>query len=276
MARWQEEQFRTLLAAERGPDALSFLVVLPSCRLAVSFMVDLSVISVTPEQFILDVVDPERIVVLNLDRRPDRWAAMQEAWDPEITRRFIRFPAVDGHLLPTSYLRANGASDGVPLKLCRGAIGCRESWLRAVGHYGPGLYFEDDARPCQLWQHGLPPDHAGVVLLGGGLTSKASEPGWEPVRMNVWGTHAFWVRTQAAADALVQAWRNPESLCQPADDTWTLPLQLARAVAAVPQIVFQVNLDSDILKNRQFGPNDLSLYHPWCSLKGRKPRYAGD
>jgi hypothetical protein len=235
-------------------------------------MIDLSVISVTPEQFILDVIDPDEIIVINLDRRPDRWAGMQEAWDPEIARRFIRFPAVDGQFLLTDHVREYCAANGASLERCGGDIGCRESWMRAVERYGPGLYFEDDARPCELWPHGLPPDQAEVVLLGGGLTSKASEPGWEPLRLNVWGTHAFWVRTQAAADALIQAWRTPQHLCQTADDAWTVPLQVAQAVVAVPQIVFQINLGSDILKNRQFGPNDLSLYHPWCSLEGRKPR----
>jgi hypothetical protein len=237
---------------------------------------DLTLISLTPEQFILDVIDPEEIVVINLDRRPDRWESMQEAWPPEIVRRFTRFSAVDGQLQLTDQDRAHLAASGVSHERCGGDIGCRESWRRAVERYGPGLYFEDDARPCQLWPHGLPPDQAEVVLLGGGLTSKASEPGWEPVRQNAWGMHAFWVRTPAAAGALVQAWSNPAHLCQPADDVWTAVLHRARAVVAVPQIVFQVNLGSDILKNRKFGPNDLSLYHPWCSLEGRKPRYAGD
>jgi hypothetical protein len=239
-------------------------------------MVDLSVISVTPEQFVLDVVDPERIVVINLDRRPDRWRAMQETWDPEITRRFVRFPAVDGRSLLTEEVRADLAANGASPDRCGGDLGCRESWRQAVEQYGPGLYLEDDARPCQLWPHGLPPDQAEVVLLGGGLTSKAAEPGWEPVRAKVWGNHACWIRTQAAADALVEAWRNPEHLCQPVDDAWTAALHGVHAVVAVPQIVFQVDLSSDILKNRNFGPNDLSLYHPWCSLEGRKLRRGRD
>jgi hypothetical protein len=238
-------------------------------------VIDLSLISVTPEQFILDVVDPERIVVLNLDRRPDRWRAMQETWAPEITRRFIRFSAVDGHLQPSDHIREYCAANGVSFEQCCGVIGCRESWLRAVERYGTGLYFEDDARPCELWSYGPPPDDAGVVLLGGGLTRKVSEPGWSPVRLKVWGRHAFWVRTRNASEALVQAWRNPESPCQPGDDLWTLPLQQMKAAVAVPQIVFQADLDSDIPR-RTMRQNPTSLFHPWCSLRGGRTRGTGD
>jgi hypothetical protein len=235
-------------------------------------LLELGVISLPPEQFILDVIAPERIVVVNLDRRPDRWEAMLEAWTWEISRRFTRFSATDGQSAMPDAVRDYCAEHGLQLERCGGDFGARDSWIRAVEHYGPGLYFEDDAHPSQSWAYGLPPNDAEVVLIGGGLTVKVAEPGWGHIHHKVWGTHAFWLRTQRAADALVHAWRHPEGPCQPVDDAWNQTLKAVNAVVAVPQMVVQFDLRSDIQPDRRLGPHDTSLFQPWCSLQGRPPR----
>jgi hypothetical protein len=110
------------------------------------------------------------------------------------------------------------------------------------------------------------------VLLGGILTMKVFEPGWATIREKVWGAHAVWVRTQAAVDALLQDWRDPEALCQPVDVAWTRVLHLVNAVVAVPQIVIQVDLGSDIRMRQKRRPEEDSLFRPWCSLEGGEPR----
>jgi hypothetical protein len=230
-------------------------------------MPDLGVISLPPEQFILDVIAPERIVVNNLDRRPDRWESLLAAWTREIAQRFVRFPATDGQSAMPDSMRAYCAEHGLQIERCSGDFGARDSWMRAVERYGPGLYFEDDARPSQSWAYGLPPPDAEVVLIGGGLTMRVTEPGWGMIQHKVWGAHAFWVRTQHAADALVHAWRNPESPCQPIDDAWNHALKALNAVVAVPQMVVQIDLGSDIQPARRLGPFDTSLFQPWCSLQ---------
>jgi hypothetical protein len=235
-------------------------------------MRDLGVISLTPEQFILEVVAPERIIVINLDRRPDRWAALQEAWEPEIARRFARFAATDGQLIPAAEAAANIHGRPISLERSAGEIGCRDSWIRAVEQHGPALYLEDDARPCELWSYGPPPEDAEVVLLGGNLGRKVSEPGWAMIRSGVWGGHAVWIRTQTAADALVHAWRNPVGGHRSLDVAWNRPLRQARAVVAVPQIVIQVDTGSDIEKGRKFAPEEDTAYWPWCSLQGDQAR----
>lgn len=234
-------------------------------------MVDLSVISVTPEIFILEIIAPERIIVINLDRRSDRWTAMQESWAPDIVQRFTRFSATDGQLVSVAHAEANLHGRDISLERSAGEFGCRESWIRAVEPYGPGLYFEDDARPCQHWSYGPLPDEAEVVLLGGNRRQRVANPGWAPIRSIVWGAQAVWIRTQKAADSLIHAWRNPVDPHWSHDVASLQPLREAKAVLAVPQIVIQVLIDSDIDKGRIFRPDDVSVYRPWCSLKGGDP-----
>jgi hypothetical protein len=235
-------------------------------------MLDLTLISIAPEQFILDVIDPQQIVVINLDRRPDRWTALQEAWSPGVAQRLTRFSAVDGRELPPERVEENRQGRDLSYERIAGELGCRESWSGAVEQYGPGLYFEDDARPCQLWSYGPPPDDAEVVLLGGNLwPQKVAEPGWASISHSVFGGHAVWIRTQKAADALVRAWRKPVQAFGAIDVLWMRPLKRANAVVAVPQIVYQVDIGTDVQMGRVDEPGGASSYEPWCSLQGGEP-----
>lgn len=233
---------------------------------------DTNVISLTPDLFILEVIDPEQIIVINLDRRPDRWIAMQETWAPDIVQRFTRFSAVDGQILPADRVEENRSGRDLSFERIAGELGCRESWIGAVEQFGPGLYFEDDARSCELWSYGPPADDAGVVLLGGNLwPQKVADPGWATVRSSVFGGHAVWIRTQSAADSLVHAWRRPAGPARSIDVAWTRPLKQANAVVAVPQIVFQVDIGTDVQMGRYDEPGGASSYDPWCSLQGGEP-----
>ena len=232
---------------------------------------ELDGISVDPAAFILGVVAPESIVVINLDRRPDRWDALLEAWPTSITERFVRVAAIDGQDLPRErveeYLQSRQAHS-IPFERAAGELGCRDSWIRAVSEYGPGLYFEDDARSCAAWSFGRPPNSAEIVLLGGELWSRTDKPGWFAIDRGTNGTHAIWIRTQRAADLLLVAWQDPRNRHAPVDLAWRSALATSEAVVAVPQIVCQADLSTDVQIGRVFRPGQATLVQPWCSLVG--------
>ncbi len=223
-------------------------------------------ISVDPQVFVLELAAPEKIVVINLDRRPERWQAMLDTWQPELAGRFVRFSATDGQLLPEPLVRRYAERRKVPFERAAGELGCRESWFRAVSEHGPGLYFEDDARPCAPWAFGPPPDSPEIVLLGGDLWTKAPEPGWLPPGKGLNGTHATWIRTQRAADELMAVWHADAYRKGPVDFAWTRVLSKVDTVVAVPQIVCQADTGTDVQIGRRRDRNQLALMQPWCSL----------
>jgi hypothetical protein len=229
-------------------------------------MIDLSAISIVPEAFVLEVVAPERIVVINLDRRPDRWKAIRAAWPPEIASRFVRFAAIDGLRLPRERVDAYRRTRMVSPRRAAGELGCRDSWMRAVERHGPGLYFEDDARACLPWSYGLPPQDAHIVLLGGDAVQKVADPGWSRIRRGAWGTHAVWIRTDHAAELLVETWRAEATAHVPVDQAWEPVLLQTGAVIAVPQVVYQADIRTDVQVGRQLHPADTTPFDPWCSL----------
>ncbi|MGE3797819.1 MAG: hypothetical protein AB7G88_08250 [Thermomicrobiales bacterium] len=223
-------------------------------------------ISFDPQLFVLESIAPERIVVINLDRRPDRWDALLAAWHPDLASRFLRFSATDGRRLSGDRVDAYAAARKLPKERAAAEIACRDSWRRAVIQNGPGLYFEDDARPCAPWSLGRPPADAEIVLLGGELWSKAREPGWVHAGAGLNGTHALWIRTPQAAHRLTASWDESSNPNMPADFVWRSALEVCQAVLAVPQIVCQANLGTDVQIGRIIPSHGPSLVDPWCSL----------
>ena len=224
----------------------------------------------SPDMFILDVINPQSIVVINLDRRPDRWAAMQQAWHPEVVQRFVRFVAVDGRLLAPHDYDASlyQVANNVSFEKATAEVACRQSWIEAVKQFGPALYFEDDARAGDPWPYGLPPDSADLVLLGGFLWRKTLQPGWRSAWQGASAGHAIWIRNEQAVEALLQAWQSDEGRFQPPDVSWSTALIQSHAVIAVPQMVPQADLGTDIQMGRIFHPDESIPFDPWCSLEG--------
>ncbi len=230
-------------------------------------MTNLEAISIDPTAFILEVIDPKSIVVINLDRRPERWQSLLEAWPADVAARFERFSATDGRTLAAEHIDAYGNARNISAERAAGEMGCRESYVRAVREHGPALYFEDDARPSEPWSYGMPPDDAELVLLGGELWSRTDQPGWTAVDRGVNGTHAIWIRTHRAADVLLHAWQSTTNWSHPIDYSWRAALRACGTVVAVPQIVRQADLESDVQIGRQGWARPV-LSEPWCSLRG--------
>lgn len=125
----------------------------------------------------------ERIRVINLDRRPDRWdgfVAMAGACGGDLAARAERFPAVDGRTLVADE-ELLALFQGNDFGTRRGVVGCASSHLalwREALERGPILILEDDVRlePGALESLAsldLPLDELDLCLLG--WTSAAQE-----------------------------------------------------------------------------------------------------
>lgn len=135
--------------------------------------------------------------VINLDRRPERYAAFQHA-NRHLPFLVERFPAIDGKNFQ--------ARDG----LSAFQVACAESHVavtaRAMGQYEAILVLEDDARFCldlerrlEYLAAYLPGDWEHVYLGGFGIDRRAMAPVcrhiYRSVRTN--GTHAYVLRRRA-------------------------------------------------------------------------------
>lgn len=151
----------------------------------------------------------DRIVVVNLDRRPDRLARFSTRADRiESLAGWERLRAVDGEAVPAPPFFRSGY----------GAYGCRQSHLRALEDalmdgIGSLLVLEDDCRFCEDFDERLadflnavPTDWCGLWL--GGHHDETTDrvcPG--VVRCRSAGrTHAYAVRGREAMRALYRLW----------------------------------------------------------------------
>lgn len=99
------------------------------------------------------------MLVINLDRRPDRWERFQAAWKGLLPEELVtRFPAVDGRLLEGAFAPPwfrGGKRDAV----WAGRAGCTLSHAGAMRlarskGWKRTLVMEDDAEPTAYWPLG--------------------------------------------------------------------------------------------------------------------------
>ncbi len=110
------------------------------------------------------------MVVISLDRTPERWAAFQAA---HAGLTYTRFPAVDGERLDRDMLVAKGLMQA-DLGYSAAASGCALShaalWRRSVETQAPLTICEDDAR--------LRPDFASAAEAALATTPEADIVLW--------------------------------------------------------------------------------------------------
>lgn len=186
------------------------------------------------------------VVVLNLDRRPDRWSDVLDAF-PSINDQMVRYPAIDGASLAArdvAAFRATALLDSDRKNAC-GRLGvlrsCRD--LMDTIMSVPVAIFEDDAIPT-----GIPaapvPNNADLLILGGRPVDPfiPNGRGWVPVTRWV-NKQAFVIQTEQALIALREAWSGEWG---PSDVQWWYALQRVNAYVASPAMVTQQDGWSDI------------------------------
>jgi len=151
------------------------------------------------------LLDLNEVVVINLDRREDRWERFLTRW--EATGLMIpvrRFSAVDGHLTnPPEHFRGSRVAR-------RGEWGCRASHMGVLDSLtGPTLVLEDDAflSPRLLELSTLrSPEDLDVLFLGG--TSPQLRPDGPPIQRihAIVRTHAYIVANHTTVQASMPRW----------------------------------------------------------------------
>lgn len=170
------------------------------------------------------LADLGRIVLINLDRRPDRLQAFEERARSVGLPAWQRHPAVDGREVPAPHDWKGG----------RGAWGCRASHMqileKAITDKVPVLtVLEDDcdfvpdfmARLQVLWE-GLPNDWR-AVLLGyqqrGPTIPQQVAPGILRI-MNAQRTHAYVLRGQKTMQDVYRVWSESKTHIDHASYRW--------------------------------------------------------
>lgn len=201
------------------------------------------------------------VVVINLDRRPDRWAAFQAVWADRLDAPVERLSAVDGRALPgfgeRPWFRGRkrdatwGARAGVTLSQKAALQLARtRGWERV-------LILEDDAEPVgdlALASEALERDDWDVLFLGCREPAGPFQPAGEGL-MRLYGAldlHAWAVRP-AARDWLIARLPDPATVwpwiaARRAIDRWTRRVLGARfrVLALWPPAVLQAAGFSDI------------------------------
>lgn len=177
-----------------------------------------------------------RTVVINLDRRPDRWASVSE----ELSRHGIsptRIKAVDGQTLELSNGRIAGfkAMGRSAESYYRGSAGCYFSHLLALqmlSESGGGLILEDDVviEAIEI------PDISDKIIQLGGLPTEVE--GYH------YGAHAMYFPTAALArEFLDYATAHPNTI----DSIYVKFAKMGKLIYAKPFRIHQREDYSDIL-----------------------------
>ena len=162
------------------------------------------------------------VVVINLDRRPDRWAEFRSAWNDRLDwDRVVRLSAIDGRTLPGAFERPwfrgrNRDSTWV------GRAGCALSHRAALQTaqdmgWRYALVLEDDAVPADAFPDALAkvclPESFNLFYLGCGTPRHASYPlvdGTIPIE-GALDLHAY-VTDPKARERLLEGLPHPEEI----------------------------------------------------------------
>lgn len=235
------------------------------------------------------------VIVINLDRSPERWAQMEHIWKP-LVGELIRFPAVDGRAEPErviteftldAMVTEGQGVDRVSDAYWRRTYGCYQSHLNAIQHaIGEGferfVILEDDARPrfditptggdsaegVRIW---------GGALKGGSYTThhRAYADMLDTARANEWNRIATkknaWYRYQSTAveypdaDAAWDWWQaifnNPQSY----DISWWHAMLKVPTFVPDVEVIYQDLELGSARRARDFQmlKQEGVPFHPW-------------
>lgn len=156
------------------------------------------------------------VIVINLDRAPERWGLMKRIWSP-LVGELIRFPAVDGRAEPDHVIAGftldamvteGQGVDRVSDAYWRRTYGCYQSHLNAIQYaaasgYEQFVILEDDARP----RFDITPEEDadsidGVRIWGGALKGGSYTTHHRAyASMDTLGTPNTWKRIATKKDA---------------------------------------------------------------------------
>ena len=206
-------------------------------------------------------------LVINLDRRPDRWEQIQaELARVQWSGPIHRISAVDGCSISDfefedykeRYMGRKAAFFMQRYKKARqwwaGMFGCALSHLNALRYallcdYMPFAVFEDDAKFSDKflsaeYPEGDPgliiPGHNGQTITGGRTNAYK---GWFQIQGGIWGTHCYVVTREEVRRDLLDVW-SPMDIN--VDEGWWDMFEDAGTVTHFPPLVVPSGSTSDI------------------------------
>ena len=234
------------------------------------------------------------VIVINLDRAPERWAQMERIWSPRVGE-LIRFPAVDGRAEPDrvisefmldAMVTEGQGVDRVSDAYWRRTYGCYQSHLNALQHAtGEGferfVILEDDARP----RFDITPadDHADGVRIWGGALKGGSYTAHHRAyaSMDTLGTPNTWKRITTKKDAWYRYqstaveypdaevawdwWRNIFKNPQSYDIAWWHAMLKVPTYAPAVEVIYQDLELGSARRARDFQmlKDEGVPFHPW-------------